>query len=225
MAHSDNTETKVVNLFIPGCSLYTHDENIKNDNKNYSYELNGKSTERMISVKEALIEENWDAVTMQQASHDSGIEETYFPYITDLSEYIKKYAPDAKQYIHKTWAYEKDSNHGCFARYDRNQRNMYDALTKAYNMASGVLRIEIIPVGDIRQTLRATPEFDYPNGGISLCRDGFHLSLDYGRYAASATWYKYLFKRNISDNKFIPEDTDKKLINIIKETVDYYSEV
>ena len=215
----------MVNLYIPGCSLYTHNENIINDNKNYSYELNGNSTGRMVSVKEALIEEKWDVVTMQQVSHDSGVEETYFPYITFLSEYVNEYAPNAKQYVHKTWAYEKDSNHEGFAKYDRDQKNMYNALTKAYKKVSVVLGKDIIPVGDIIQILRRKPEFDYPNGGITLCRDGFHLSLDYGRYAASATWYRYIFKRNISDNKFIPEGADIKLINIIKETVDYYREV
>ena len=42
------------------------------------------------------------------------------------------------------------------------------------------------------------PEFDYKNGGISLCRDGFHLSLDYGRYIAAAVWLRVLSGKPVS---------------------------
>ena len=46
----------------------------------------------------------------------------------------------------------------------------------------------LIPSGDAIRCLRKNvTEFDYPNGGLSLHRDGFHLSLNHGRYAA-LTW-------------------------------------
>ena len=38
-------------------------------------------------------------------------------------------------------------------------------------------KFQIIPSGDVIQYLRDnTNEFDCKNGGLSLCRDGFHLS-------------------------------------------------
>jgi hypothetical protein len=148
-ANCGNIDTKIVNLFIGGCSLLTHWKNAENDASDYDYELNGASTGRKISIKEALREDSWDFVTLQQASHDSGIIETYYPYITNLSDYVKKYSPDAKQLIHQTWAYETDSSHGAFARYEKNQELMYKSLRAAYQKASEALGLPIIPSGDV----------------------------------------------------------------------------
>ena len=58
--------------------------------------------------------------------------------------------------------------------------------------------VDIIPVGKAIQKLRdSVKEFDYENGGISLNRDGFHITLDYGRFAAAAVWLKKL--TNVTD--------------------------
>ena len=55
------------------------------------------------------------------------------------------------------------------------------------------MEASLIPAGLVIQTLRETvPAFDYQNGGMTLCRDGYHLTLDYGRYAAAAAWYRVL---------------------------------
>lgn len=42
IAQVDQLELKVVNLYIGGCSLKTHWDNIQMDAKHYDYELNGK---------------------------------------------------------------------------------------------------------------------------------------------------------------------------------------
>lgn len=223
MAAYKNIETKIVNLYIGGASLYMHRENARNNFQNYDYQLNGVETGKRISIKEALLEDNWDFVTMQQASSDSGFEETYFPYIEQLSNYIKKYAENAKQLIHQTWAYEIDSTHDAFPRYQSNQIIMYEALTFAYVKAAQVLGLELIPCGDVIQTLRTLPEFDYEKGGLSLCRDGFHMHLFYGRYATAATWYQYIIGENILENSYVPPNSDgsidNQLISLIKQTV------
>ena len=59
------------------------------------------------------------------------------------------------------------------------------------------------------------------NGGMSLCRDGFHLSLDYGRFTAAVVWYNTLVGRKPKLDKFIAENSDfdpvllNKILNII----------
>ena len=60
-------------------------------------------------------------------------------------------------------------------------------------------------------------EFDYKGNGISLCRDGFHLTLDYGRYAAAATWIKTLAGKRLKPQEF--EDFDIKLLEKILNVV------
>ena len=205
IAEADGRASKIVNLYIGGCSLQTHCENLRTDTSLYAYELNGQSTGRMVSIREALCEDTWDYVTMQQASHDSGLPDTYEPYIYVLSESIRQYAPGAEQLLHETWAYEIDSDHGAFPRYSSSQETMYAALSGCYRAACAALELRMIPCGDVIQEIRRTePLFDYAAGGQSLCRDGFHMHLIYGRYLTAAVWYRLLFDGDLSSNSFLP---------------------
>lgn len=224
IARAAGRDCKIVNLYIGGCSLETHWNNIITNAALYEYELNGTYTGRMISIKDALLEEEWDYITLQQVSGDSGILTTYFPYITQISEYVKQYAPMAEQLLHQTWAYEADSLHPDFAKYNSDQENMYRAITDSYQKLSNQLSLRIIPCGKVIQSLRSCSPFDYRNGGVSMCRDGFHMNLIYGRYALAATWFVFLFRQSILDNSFLPSTTggvpiQRDKIRLIKETV------
>lgn len=228
IAQNGVRDMKVVNLYIGGCSLQRHWNNVEGDIPDYDYQLNGSYTGRKVTVKEALQEEKWDIITLQQCSGQSGLPESYNPYIEKLSAYVKSLVPDATQWIHKTWAYEKDSTHSEYQYYDNDQNKMYEELTKAYNLAAKKLSLKQIPCGDVIQYLRSLPEFDYGNGGISLCRDGFHMNIPYGRYALALTWYKTLLQGDILSNTFIPESEDlqidRKLLQTVKEAVNTYLE-
>ena len=50
----------------------------------------------------------------------------------------------------------------------------------------------MIPSGDIIQKARQQEPFRVLEGGISLCRDGFHMSIPYGRYLLACVWMKTL---------------------------------
>lgn len=65
------------------------------------------------------------------------------------------------------------------------------------------------------------PEFDYKNGGLSLCRDSFHLSEDYGRFLAGAVWFKKLTGKNLTEKAFSDFDSEKvnKLIKVVNKNV------
>jgi hypothetical protein len=224
MAEAAGKEIKVVNLYIGGCSLETHWSNIRNDAALYDYELNGKNIGRKISIKEALTEEAWDYVTLQQVSGESGLIDTFYPYILNISEYVREYAPTAVQLLHQTWAYELDSDHAEFANYDRDQIKMHIAINSVYHSLSEQLSFSVIPSGDVIQQLRSKPVFDYGKGGISLCRDGFHMHFVYGRYALAATWLEFVLKESVLENSFVPpavngEVVDESKIQLINETV------
>ena len=218
IAESIGENITVANLVIGGCSLAMHAENARKHLEAYDYQLNGTSQSRTVTIEHTLKERKWDVVTIQQASHYSGQPETYEPYGTELIECIKKYAPCAKIYFHMTWAYEVGSNHSCFAWYNNSQSEMYSRIEKATEDFANKHGLDIIPTGKVIQTLRSLPEFDYPNGGTSLCRDGFHLSMTYGRYAAAATWYQKLVG-DVSLSSFLPEDTDCTLLRTIEQTI------
>jgi hypothetical protein len=203
-AKSSNIDIVTVNLMIGGCSLQTHWENVLNNSSEYDFEQNGEFTSRKISIMEALKKENWDYITLQQASHDSGREDTYYPYINYLSDYVKNYAPQAEQLIHQTWAYELDSDHSGFKHYDNDQKIMFAALKEAYRIASEKLGLRIIPCGEAMQKARSTALFDYESGGKSLCRDGFHATLTLGRYLLGAVWYEVFTGKSILENSYVP---------------------
>ena len=162
--------------------------------------------------------ETWDVITVQQVSQLAGMPSSYEPYISNLVAVIETICPDAKLYFHQTWAYETDSDHGGFANYDNDQEKMYSSIINTTESVAKSINADIIPVGRVIQTLRETvTEFDYKGNGISLCRDGFHLTLDYGRYAAAATWIKTLAGKRLKPQEF--EDFDIKLLEKILNVV------
>ncbi len=214
LAKANGVEFETANLFIGGCSLDTHWKNVKENNAHYDLEFNGGVSERKISIAEALELEKWDIITVQQVSSLSGMYETYEPYLSSLVSVVREAQPDAKLYFHQTWAYEIDSNHGGFANYNNNQTEMYHRIKDTGEKAAKSICAELIPTGTVIQALRETvPEFDYKNGGLSLCRDGFHLSWDYGRFAAAATWLHTITGKKINASYF--EDFNPELLKKI----------
>lgn len=189
VARSQGKAFKVINLYIGGCPLSHHNINILDDKKAYDLQLNGYSSEMNISIKDALtIEPNgdsWDFITIQQVSHKSINYDTYQPYLDKLSNYIKEYRPHAKQLIHETWSYEKDTDRLLNLGYE-NQKNMYDDIKAAYKKAYDAINADgIIPSGQAMQNLIS--------GGIEkIHRDPFHLSLGLGRLTAAMVWYEYI---------------------------------
>lgn len=205
-----------VNLFIGGCSLETHYNNIKENKVAYMVEENGVRTEKWASVSSALNNENYDIITLQQASPSSGMPQTYIPYLVEIYNFVKEKQPNAKIYFHQTWAYEQGTER--YPYYNNDQHEMYRRIIDASEMASKLINAPIIPCGTVIQKIRDTiEEFDYNNGGMSLCRDGKHISLDYGRFALSATWIKTLTGKNVEIKSFNDMDSEiiSKILNVV----------
>jgi hypothetical protein len=201
-----NGDTIVIgNMYIGGCSLETHYNNSKDNSSNYSYRkiINGVKTEtpdyRLI---DAITDEDWDYISFQQVSSEAGIYESYFPYLDELKEYVKKNATSSNvQFVlHLTWAYEQSSTHSGFANYNNYQSQMHNAIIDASFRAAEKAGIDIvIPVGTAIQNGRSS------SLGDTFCRDGYHLELTYGRYTASCTWYEKLFGKSVLGNSYVPD--------------------
>ncbi|WP_408072525.1 DUF4886 domain-containing protein [Butyrivibrio sp. JL13D10] len=215
----------VVNLYIGGCSLERHWNNIEKNVSEYQYQENGVVTDRYVSISDVIHTLPWDFIVTQQASHDSGWIDTYEPFAGLIIDYLKKEVPGAQICMQQTWAYEVDSDHGCFIRYNRDQHEMYRRLSENYSRIAKKYGLPLIPCGDVIQNIRKHPEFDVSKGGKSICRDGFHMHYLYGRYALACTWAKTLLDASISECTFIPkccdteEKPDQKLLSLIQEEV------
>ncbi len=220
MFKSVGVDVHNVNACVAGCSLEMHWNFWNSDEQVYLYEEKAVLTKHT-TLREALTAEKWDIITLQQVSHFSGQYETYQPFFNDLYREIKSLCPDAKFYVHKTWAYESDFVSSNFEIYNSDQKYMYECVCDANKRAAESVGAEIIPAGDVIQYLRDnTKEFDYKNGGPSFNRDGFHLTLDYGRYAATLTWCCKLLGVDAFDVSFVPDACDdENKVKVIKNAV------
>lgn len=203
------------NLYIGGCNLEMHWDNLVNNAKLYDYEINGKKKCK-ISLPDALLKEKWDIITFQQSSPLSGIASSYIPFLPDIAKAVRLFCPDAKFYLYKTWAYAKDYEREAFKNnYDNDQHQMFVRINDCYKMAAKLIDAPVIPVGNVIQKLREK----FPDHPGEFTRDGFHLSYDYGRYAAALTFCAFLFYRDVREVSFAPDGTDPALIEAIKDTV------
>ncbi len=196
LANHNGDSLKTVNLYIGGCSLRTHYINMLENKSAYLFEHNGQNTNIYVSIKQALISDEWDYVTLQQVSSKSAFFDTYQPYIEALSDYIKKYSPHSKILIHQTWAYEDGSERLTNLQQFDDAKQMLKGICDSYKKASKLIKADgIIPCGEAM--LKAI------NLGIEkIHRDTLHASFGAGRYLLALCWYKYLFGKDITNDSF-----------------------
>lgn len=192
-------EIALGNLFVGGCSLKQHAGFMEAEEAAYLYYkcTNGTWVENPnTTLLTGLLDEQWDVITMQQASHDSGVVSTYQPYLDNLIAYVQEKCPNARIMWHMTWAYQSDSNHKAFPTYGNEQITMYygivNSLQKEIDTNEHI--VATIPSGTVIQNLRGSVI------GDKLTRDGYHLN-DLGRLAASYTWYAVLAEQPIQSVK------------------------
>ncbi|MCX7045291.1 MAG: DUF4886 domain-containing protein [Candidatus Sumerlaeota bacterium] len=241
VASSGGCELVFGHAMIGGCSMEKHynlaikHEESPDDPQGKPYTFNGKKS----GLKEMLTAEKWDFVTIQQLSTVSHKIESYRPSAKNLSDYIKKYAPQAEIVIHQTWAYRPDDTLIYVKGYT--QEKMYQDLTKAYHTIARELGgLKVIPCGDAFQLAQENddwkykpdPNFDYkkppypalPKEPKSLyigykyqTTSGTHkLSLDMkhaspaGEYLGGCVWYEFFFKEDARKLTYRPDAVTEK---------------
>ena len=224
LAKMVGVDITAVNLAIGGCSLERHWNNIESNSKSYLHLINDEGWGNpTVTIDEIIKNDTFDIVTLQQVSHFSGKYDTYQPYLDNLIKYVKKHQPNAKLYFHKTWAYEIDSGHSEYYLYDNSQEKMYKALSKVSARICKETGLTPILSGDVIQAMRTRlPEFDYKNGGETLClEDGFHMSRTYGRYAVAQVWLATLTGKPATAKQFMELDLTvcQKICDIVNEIV------
>lgn len=208
----------VENMFIGGCSLDTHYSNIRSDKTAYTWVHRvGNSWSRTpnYSLSMVLPTQDWDFISFQQSSGVSGIPSSY-GNLSKLLEEVEFYLIDSDhtQYVwNMTWAYQGDSTHSDFSRYNNNQTTMYNAICST--VQSEVLTLDniatVIPNGTAIQNARTSYVGDH------LTRDGYHLSNDLGRYIAGMNALKTLTGVDVNPCRYSTVSKSQTLI--AKESV------
>lgn len=195
LAKKEGVATKCVNLYIGGCALRTHYLNMLDDVAAYEFQFNGEQTGLKVSIRQVLRSDDWDVITLQQASGSSAHWESYNPYLEALAAYVRKYCPHAKLVIHQTWAYETGSEKLMNQNFETDAA-MFAAVEQAYNKAAELISADgIIPAGKAMLIASQT-------GIEKIHRDTYHASLGAGRYLLALVWFKYLTGKDITENDF-----------------------
>ena len=202
IAKAEGVENIVLGrLYIGGCSLLKHVNCANNNLTEYKYYKNTSGSWDMIenaTLLYGLQDEQWDIITMQQSSGNSGLPQSYDPYLNQLIEYVNanKTNPNAKLVWHMTWAYQGDSDHKDFANYARSQDTMYTCIINTYKevVQPNPAFSGMIPVGTAVQNIRTSYM------GDNLTSDGFHLN-NLGEFIGGYVWYATFVGKPLSELK------------------------
>lgn len=166
-----------------GCELHRHWSYIENEERDGVYSM---YQDRRYKMREVLAKTDWDVVSIQQASHFSWRPETYQPFATNITNYVRQHAPQAEVLTQQTWAYRADDPRirpGGSWQYGEgvirsvaecgihlptqamtvSQDDMYQALTSAYTELAHELDLRIIPSGFAVQLTRENAPYTFRN--------------------------------------------------------------
>lgn len=200
LCETSNQPIIIGNLYYGGCSLEQHYTFMQKDTAAYSFryiEHGVRTLNEGYSLRQALRLMQWDYISFQQASHDSGIQSTYEPYLSVLIDTVRAYQPTTQLCWMQTWSYSQNAKHPAFPRYQKSQQIMDDSIQSAtLALLSRYPDLMLIPCGKAITLARQTKL------GDTLCRDGYHLNYIYGRYTAACVWYELLTGKNCCCNHY-----------------------
>ena len=210
LCEAKKVQVEVHNLYYGGCSLEQHARFLMADTAAYSHRVCTNACTRIIkdtvTLRQALLDGEYDFISLQQASHDSGIRDTYEPWLSMLIDTVRAYQPKAQLCWMQTWAYSQDAKHPAYPRYHCDQQEMWDSIRSCtqYVQDMANCKLEIVPCGQAIQNARGTKL------GDTLCRDGYHLNYVYGRYTASCVWYEIITGKDVRFNRYKNSQMNRK---------------
>jgi len=213
LCEAKGVQVEIHNLYYGGCSLQQHVEFMRKDTMAYSHRVCTNSEPRIVkdtvSLKQALTDGEYDYISLQQASHDSGIRLSYEPWLSILIDTVRAFQPHAQLCWMQTWAYSQDAKHPAYPRYHSDQQEMWDSIVACTQFVQERFQLsnapcQLIPCGTAIQLARQTKL------GDSLCRDGYHLNYTYGRYTAACVWYEIITGKDVRLNRYRNPQMTKK---------------
>ncbi len=210
---------KLGNLYIGGCSINKHYHNIENDIPAYKYYLNTGTEWTSLPeyrISDAVKSEMWDWISIQHGTGDGSrytLVESYAK-LAGLVEHVKSLAwQGVKINFNMTWVGEPYYNHPEIVAYGGNQLLIYAKIAEIMqNVIVPMKEIDFVsPTGTAIQNARTSKL-------KTLSRDGYHLSLDIGRYIAGLAFFKALTGLDIDRITWAPEGVDNTAVKIAIES-------
>lgn len=230
------TNVVIGNLVIGGCTLNTHYNNSQGigDKVNaYEFTYYQNDTWNTLTGQTMMTGirfTDWDFISLQQQSGNSGNVASYNSDLDGLVKYVKDIATNKNMKLvwNMTWAYPTGS--GWFGGlYGNNQMNMYNSIVSAVQekIVKNPEFALISPAGTAIQNGRTSYIGDYyPGEGEEFVntldewnRDGAHLSVYEGRFTSSLAMFCTLTGYMPNEITYLPPNIDNKEGEVIRECV------
>lgn len=223
-------------MYIAGCSLDKHWENIQNNNAEYEVFRNNNgvwTSTKNCTIDSLLGEGDWDIITTQNSSGLSGKADGY-QNLNNVADYIKSKSPNSKLVWHLIWGYQNGSEWLKPTTYNGDENVMYNSIIDCTNniVAPSGKFDSIAPIGTAIINARTSKLKNTVHAA-----DGSHLSEELGFYVAALTWYCHLTGASPYDTNFaassrlsndqmnvVLESVKNAIANPYKETKSYYAD-
>ncbi len=158
---------ELTGVYIGGCSLAQHSKYLTGAEKDPSihpYRITvwnsdepGKFSRRKGNVRELLLKNKYDIISLQQGGSRAPFRETFHPHLEHLTGFIRRTQPEAEIVFQQTWAYRIDDTR--FKPYpnpkfDFDQTGMYERVRDVYRELASIHNMRVIPVGGAVQQFR-----------------------------------------------------------------------
>ena len=234
VAKDRGVDLDLASLYIGGCTLKRHWENMEKDGKEgyapYRYDriVDGRRLvdDAKRNVLEIVRETKWDVITLQQGSHESWRKESYHPYGDKIVAKLRELAPQAKIVLQETWSYTPWDRR--LEKWGIDQNEMYAKLHEAYGDFAKQYGLAVIPFGTAVQAWRRKLPVKYTEksfggdvvgGGNQAEADHFKRTADNrwvpngdvfhlgrkGEFFQALVWAKALFDVDLMELDYRPE--------------------
>ena len=228
------TDIQVATVMKGGCTMEQHYDYATNNKAEYEFlygDGNSWTTYKDYTMQQALRFADWDFVTLQQQSGNSGNVASYNSHLDGLIEYVKAntFKRDSIKLVwNMTWAYPTGSS-WFGGLYNNNQMNMYNSITSAVQekIVTNDNFCLISPAGTAIQNGRTSYIGDYyPGEGEAYVntmdewnRDGAHLSVYEGRFTSSLSMFCTVTGYTPDEISYVPANVDELEARVIRESV------
>ena len=178
------------NLYVGGCSLNMHLHHLESDAPVYKfYESRGGDWESReeVTITEAVKSDRWDWISIQAGTKDGSRYSKAESYenLPRLVQRVKALAPTARIAFNMTWVGDESKPRSEMPEYRERLDALYADIAALTRDLVVPLVDKVLPTGTAIQNYRL--RYDGP-----LCRDGYHLSHDLGRWIAGLSFLRAL---------------------------------
>ena len=222
VAKAAGIDLVVANLYVSGCSVQQHVERLEYDQAytKYTVRENGNVTvyNDEVSLREALEERQWDAVSLQQhydplnAANITIAQHQTNKYAKKIYDFVKEKQPDALLFWHNNWAFQLGYPEEEVVEEKRidtveKQQAIHEVMqlnAKQVCHENGAARV---PTGDAWQLARADERIGHTlsnkdtMGNTDYIHDG---EVGGGQYLNACVWFEVLTQKSCIGNTFRP---------------------